>query len=30
MWLRVDNIHEKYEIAYNSYAEAKHAHQVQK
>ena len=29
MWLRVNNVHEKYEIAYHSYPEAKRAHQVQ-
>ena len=28
MWLRVNNIHGKYEIAYHSYPEAKRAHQV--
>ena len=30
MWLRINNIHEKYEIAYHNYVEAKRAHQVQK
>ena len=30
MFLRINNIHEKYEIAYHNYAEAKRAHQVQK
>ena len=30
MFLRINNIHEKYEIAYHNYTEAKRAHQVQK
>ena len=30
MLLRINNLHEKYEIAYHNYAEVKRAHQVQK
>ena len=30
MWLRINNIHEKYEVGYHNYAETKRAHQVQK
>ena len=30
MWLSINNICEKYKIAYHNYAEAKRAHQVQK
>ena len=30
MRLRINNIHEKYDIAFHNYAEAKRAHQVQK
>ena len=29
MRLRINDIQERYEIAYHNYAEAKHAHQVQ-
>ena len=30
MWLRINDIHEKYKIAYHNYVEAKCVHQVQK